>query len=178
MQSRRTLSARISKANGRDGTLRRQPQGIWMRRNVERGVRARNAGAGVWRQRSAVFCERAVCAGDVSHLCVRQRGAEAAMAAEARDWRKAWLLRAYRTRDGTLRRQPQGIWMRRNVERGVRARNAGAGVWRQRSAVFCERAVCAGDVSHLCVRQRGAEAAMAAEARDWRKAWLLRAYRT
>src|SRR5438270_5631374 len=54
-----------------------------MRRHVERGVWAGDAGAGARGQRRALIRKRAVGAGDVSDLRLRQRRAEAAVAAQA-----------------------------------------------------------------------------------------------
>ena len=64
-----------------------------MRGHVERGVRTGHAGTGARRLRRALVRQRAVGAGDVSHLRLRQRRAEKHMASRDAERREAWMLR-------------------------------------------------------------------------------------
>src|SRR4051794_35171641 len=92
MQSRGEVSARVGAGDGRAGIFWREPQRVWLRGDVQRGVWAGHAGVGARGQRAAVVRERAVGASDVSDLCVWQRRAKGKMAAAVGEGRKAWLL--------------------------------------------------------------------------------------
>ena len=94
--SRGAFSARACSADGRAGLLRREPRRLRLRRHVECRVRPGDAGAGARRLGLAQLCQRAIGAGDVSHLHLRIRRTKEHMAAGAGHGRKAWLLRADR----------------------------------------------------------------------------------
>ena len=72
--------------------------GLRLRRHVERRVRPGDAGARARRLRLSQLCQRAVGAGDVSHLHLRLRRAEEQLAARAGQRREARLLRTDRAR--------------------------------------------------------------------------------
>ena len=73
VQPRRPLSQGTGQAHGGPGPLRRQPERLRLRRDVERRIRPGDAGTGAGRQRRPFFRERAFVAGHVSHLRLRQR---------------------------------------------------------------------------------------------------------
>ena len=82
--------------DGEAWAVRREPEGLRLRGNVERGVRVGDAGAGARRFRSAQLCLGPVGAGDVSDLCVRIGCTEGQMAPATTRRQSDWLLRAYR----------------------------------------------------------------------------------
>src|SRR5208337_2039910 len=129
--------ARTGEAHGRSGILRRLAERLRLRWHVERRVRTGHAGTGARRFRRALVCQRAVGAGDVSDLYLRQRRAEKHLVARAAERRKDRMLRIDRT----------GLWIESGRHADTRSQS-----WKR---ICVERRK---DVDHLGLdRRRGGD---------------------
>src|ERR1700684_2827030 len=81
MQSRGEISQAACAGTGGAGIFRGELEGLWLRGNVERGVRIGDAGIGARRFGSAQFRVGAIFAGDVSDLRFRLGRAKRQVAA-------------------------------------------------------------------------------------------------
>ena len=114
----RGVPARAHPAHGRAGPLRRQSEGLRLRRPLERRLRPHHAGARGGRLRAALDGLGAGLALDVRHLALGHRGAQAALAPRDGGGTRHRLLRPDRARSrlGSRRHGDAGASRRQRLD--------------------------------------------------------------